>query len=252
MRNKLIVALVLIMGIAFAVIYTKAVVAIPPDDATLTELQFDGLMGSRYTEILLVFGNGLTKNFTAGVYNTVGLNGADPEGNRDSSPADLSQMDMARIQKDHSALSTVKNGPRRWTIDTLGVKAGKVREFQILEAHWVMWFPIPPEMLKGENTPYSAMHAKRDTSMGINKGSRAYILDDLDGNSWCMKSMSLIVDPNQKYEELKYLCLRLKLPEGWTFSSPNLEQDLVFTTDNSRTQITKDDICNTYDRRGGP
>ena len=35
-------------------------------------------MGSRYTEILLVFGNAITKNFTAGVYNTIGLNGANP------------------------------------------------------------------------------------------------------------------------------------------------------------------------------
>ena len=107
-------------------------------------------------------------------------------------------------------------------------------------------------MLKGEASPYAAMHAKRDTSMGINKGSRAYILDDPEGNSWCMKSMSLIVDPNQKFEDLKDLGSRLKLPAGWTFRSPILEQDLVFMTDNGKTQITQDDIGNTYDRVGGP
>lgn len=252
MKNKVFIAIVLILGIVAAVIYTKAVKPNPPDNETLTELEFDGLAGSLYTEILLVWGNGLTKNFTAGVYNTVGLNGADPKGSRDSSPADLSSIDMEKVKQDNGALSAVKNGPRRWTVDTIGVKAGKVRDFQILEAHWVMWFPIPPEMLKGENTPYSAMHAKRDTSMGINKGSRAYILDDPDGNSWCMKSMSLIVDPNQKYEDLKDLGSRLKLPKGWTFRSPILEQDLVFMTDNGKTQITQDDIGNTYDRIGGP
>ena len=35
----------------------------PNDDAQLTQMNFDNLMGSRYTEILLVFGNAITKNF---------------------------------------------------------------------------------------------------------------------------------------------------------------------------------------------
>ena len=34
---------------------------VPRDNAQVTELKFDGLMGSRYTEILLVFGNVLTQ-----------------------------------------------------------------------------------------------------------------------------------------------------------------------------------------------
>ena len=96
------------------------------------------------------------------------------------------------------------------------------------------------------------MHANRDTSMSINEGSRVYLLDDPDGNSWCMKSMGLISDPNQKFEELKNLGSRLKLAEGWKFRTKILEQDLVFMTDNGKTMITQDDIGNTYDRIGGP
>lgn len=121
-----------------------------------------------------------------------------------------------------------------------------------LKARWVMWFPIPDELREHKNLSYQVMHARRDTSMGINKGSRAYILDDPQGTSWVMKSASLIVDPNQKFEDLKNLGSRLKLPTGWKFRSPILEQDLVFMTDNGKTQITQDEIGNTYDRVGGP
>lgn len=243
----------LILLVAITGILLSACAEVPNDNAQLTERKFDNLMGSRYTEILLVFGNAISKDFTAGVYNTVGLNGADYVSNSDSSPAAiLDKIDIKKVKKDNGALSVVKNGARFWTIDHLGVKAGKVRDFQGLEAHWVMWFPIPAEFLKGESVPYEIMHANRDTSMSVDTGSRAYILDDPDGNSWVMKSASLIVDPNQKIEDLMNLGSRLELPEGWAFRSPILEQNLIFTTDNGKTMITQDELGNTYDRVGGP
>jgi hypothetical protein len=252
-RTIVVVSIIALIAIAAAVIYSKAVKPLPPDNSQLTEIKFDGLMGSRYTEILLVFGNALKHDFKAGVYNTVGLNGANPGGGGDSSPAAiLDKIDMKQVQKDNDAQSTVKNGPRLWTVDHVGVKTGKERDFQGLKARWVMWFPIPDELREHKNLSYQVMHAKRETSMGINKGSRAYILDDPEGNSWVMKSASLIVDPNQKVDDLKNLGSRLKLPTGWKFRSPILEQDLVFMTDNGNTQITQDELGNTYDRVGGP
>jgi hypothetical protein len=226
--------------------------SIPPDNAQTEEMTFENLGGTRYTEMLLVFGNGLTKNLTAGVYNTVGLNGANPKGGGDSTPQKvLDGIDLDLVKKNHKALKVIKNGPRMWTIDVLGVKAGKKRDFQGLDAHWVMWFPLPKEMIKGDNEPYTAMAAKRDTSMSILKGSRAYLLDDPEGNSWCMKSMSLVQVPDQKFEDLKDLGSKLDLPEGWKFRSVVLKKDLVFKTLNGSSFITQDNIDNTYDRVGG-
>ena len=224
---------------------------LPKDDAQLTELKFEGLMGNRYTEILLVFGDAVTRHYMAGVYNTVGLNS--PDGKGDSSPAAiLDKIDMKKVKEYNDALSTIKNGARLWTVDHVGGKFGKERDFQGLKARWVMWFPIPDEIREGKDLSYAFMDAKRDTSMGIRKGSRAYILDDPQGNSWVMKSASLIKDPNQKFEDLKNLGSRLKLPPGWKFRSPILEQDLVFMTDNGNTMITQDELGNTYDRVAGP
>ena len=226
---------------------------LPKDDAQLSEVKFEGLMGSRYTEILLVFGNVLTRNYTAGVYNTIGLNGANPGGGGDSTPAAIvDKIDMKKVKEDNDALKAIKNGPRLWTVDYVGVKMGKEHDFQGLKARWIMWFPIPEEIRKGSmENPYKVMTAHRDTSMGIRKGSRAYILDDPEGKPWIMKSASLIKDPNQKFEDLKELGSRLKLPPGWKFRSPILEQDLVFLTDNGTAHITQDELGNTYDLVGG-
>ena len=225
----------------------------PNDDAQLTQINFDNLMGTRYTEILLVFGNAVTKNFVAGVYNSTGLNGANPAGGGDSSPAAiLDKIDMKKVKEDNGALSTVKNGPRLWTVDYIGAKFGTERDFQGLKARWVMWFPIPDAIREGKDLSYSIMTAHRDTSMGIRKGSRVYILDTPEGSSFVMKSASLIKDPNQKFEDLKDLGSRLKPAPGWKFRTLILEQDLVFMTDNGTTNITQDEIGNTYDRVGGP
>ena len=227
--------------------------SLPKDDAQLSELKFEGLMGSRYTEILLVFGNALTGDYTAGVYNTIGLNGANPSGGGDSTPAAIvDKIDMKKVKEDSDALKAIKNGPRLWTIDYVGVKMGKERDFQGLKARWIMWYPIPEEIRKGSTeNPYKFMTAHRDTSMGIMKGSRAYLLDDPEGKPWVMKSASLIKDPNQKFEDLKDLGSRLKPPTGWKFRTIILEQDLVFLTDNGTAHITQDELGNTYDLVGG-
>jgi hypothetical protein len=246
-----IVAAVIVVGAL--VVYPKLVAEAPKDDAQITETRFENLMGSRYTEILLVWGNALTKNFVAGVYNTAGLNGASPANGNDSTPASIfDKIDMTKIAGANDALSMVKNGPRLWTVDYIGVKAGKERDFQGLKAHWVAWFLIPAEILDGKDLSYAVMNVRRDTAMGINKGSRAYILDDPQGNSWVMKSAGLIIDKNLKFDDLKDLGSRLKPPAGWKFRSPVLEQDLVFMTDNGKTMITQDELGNTYDRVGGP
>ena len=89
------------------------------------------------------------------------------------------------------------------------------RDFNGLKARWVTWLDVPKEMRKHESVAYKPIDGKRDTQLGINAGSPAFLLDDPDGDSWCMKSASLIVDPNQTYESLENLGDRLKPAPGW-------------------------------------
>jgi len=115
-----------------------------------------------------------------------------------------------------------------------------------------MWLDVPREMRTHESVAYKQIAGKRDTQLGINKGSPVFILDDPEGNAWVMKSASLIVAPNQTYESLKDLGSRLKPAPGWSFRVQILEKDLVLTPDNGNVRITQDELGNTYDRVGGP
>lgn len=224
----------------------------PTDDAEKVHMVYDGLMGTRYTEFIPVWGNPIKGEYMGGVYNTVGLNYPSAD-SKDSSPQVLlNKVDMDKVKKELNALSTVLNGPRMWTIDHLGVNAGKKRKFGNLEAHWVMWFPIPDEIREGKDLSFYVMPALRDTDMTIWKGSRVYMLEDPEGNRFTMKSCGLIKDPNQKFEDLKNLGSRLKLPEGWKFITKVLDKELVFKTKDGKSFIVQDDIGNTYDRVGGP
>ena len=74
----MVVVLVVLIA-AGGIIYRKAVKPTPPDNAQLTQHEFTNLMGSGYTEILLVFGNALKGDFMVGVYKTADLNGYSAE-----------------------------------------------------------------------------------------------------------------------------------------------------------------------------
>ena len=223
---------------------------LPDDDQGSTLMRFDGVRGDRYTEIFLIGGHAITHHLVAGVYNTVGLN--DAAGTGDSSPQELlDQLNMDAIKDEYELLATFKNGPRLWCLDWVEVMVGAERDFQGLQARWVMWLDVPKEMRKHEAVAYKEINGKRDTQLGINAGSPVFILDDPNGDSWCMKSASLIVDPDQTYESLERLGDRLRPSPDWAFRTLVLKEDLILTPDNGSVKITQDELGNTYDRIGG-
>ena len=221
---------------------------LPKDDAGAQLMRFEGIRGQRYTEIFIIGGN--VMHLVGGVYNTIGLN--ESNGTGDSCPqAVLDKVDVEALKEEYNAISAFKNGPRLWTLDWVEVMAGAERDFNGLKARWVTWLDVPKEMRKHESVAYKTIGVKRDTQFGIDAGSPVFLLDDSEGNNWCMKSASLIVDPNQTYASLKDLGARLKPPSGWKFRTTVLDRDLVLTTDDGDARITQDELGNTYDRVGG-
>lgn len=228
------------------------IVPLPADDAGAKIMRFDGVNAQRYTEIFLIGGNLATKELKAGIYNTVGLN--DPQGTGDTCPqVILDQVDTKTLAKQNKLIGTFKNGPRLWTLDWLDVLVGRERNLQGLHTRWVMWLDVPKQLGQNQDKlAYQKMTGKRDTKMGINKGTRVYLLDDPEGNTYCMKSAGLIIDPQQTYVSLKDLGSRLKPAPGWTFRTKILDQDLILTPNNGQAIICQDELGNTYDRVGGP
>jgi hypothetical protein len=214
-------------------------------------MRFEDVRGARYTEIFLIGGHAITHHLVGGVYNTIGRN--DPAGTGDTCPQDvLDKVNIDDLTKQYDVLSAFKNGPRLWCLDWIEVMVGKERNFTGLHARWVTWLEVPKEMRKHESVAYKTIDVQRDTQFGINTGSPAFLFDDPDGDSWCMKSASLIVDPGQTYESLKDLGSRLQPAAGWKFRAVLLDQDLVLTSDAGAAKITQDELGNTYDRVGGP
>ena len=122
--------------------------SIPTKDAANAKLMhFENTRAQRYTEVFAIYGDAVTKNLTAGVYNTIGLNGASPAGSGDSSPqALLDKVTPELVKSETGALGGFINGPRVWTLDWIEVNVGKERNFNGLKARWVTWFPIPKDM----------------------------------------------------------------------------------------------------------
>jgi hypothetical protein len=225
-------------------------VKLPDDDAGAKLMRFEGSRGGRYTEIFLIGGDVAAGQLVAGVYNTAGLN--DPGGTGDTSPQALvDRVDVDAVKEQYGVLAAFKNGPRLSCLDWSEIMVGQERDFMGLKARWVMWLDVPKEIRAHQSVAYKAMTGKRDTQFGFNAGSPVFLLDDPDGTTYCMKSASLITDPNQTYESLPDLGGRLKPPPGWRFRTQVLEQDLVLTPDGTAVIITQDELGNTYDRVGG-
>ena len=237
--------------LAAIVVYSKLVVTLPKDGADAKLNTFKDTYGHRYTEMFLIGGNAITKNLAANVYNTWGLNGSDTTG--DSCPAALlDKVDVKEMAKQYHMLAVFKNGPRIWTLDWIEVEMGKELDFGGMKARWVNWLDLKGISTKPGAADYKNITVTRHTHFGFNKGTRISVLDDPDGNSWVMKSFSLITFPDQKFDEISTLGSRLTLPEGWKFRSVVLEQDLILTPDKTGTaHITQDNFGNTYDRAGG-
>jgi hypothetical protein len=225
-------------------------VKLPRDDAGAKLMRFEGIRGQRYTEIFLIDADQSTGQLIGGVYNTVGLN--DPDGTGDTTPqAVLDGIDLDALKQEYGVLGAFKNGPRLWCLDWAEAMAGKDRDFTGLEARWVMWLNVPRELVTHESVAYKATTGKRDTRLGVNAGSLVFLLDDPDGNTYCMKSASLIVDPGQTYDSLQDLGGRLEPAAGWKFRTEVLQEDLVLTPGDGGVIITQDELGNTYDRVGG-
>lgn len=186
-------------------------VTLPSDDVGATLKRKDGIRGRRYGEIILIGTDPATRRQVGSVYNTTGLN--DPTGTGDSCPQELwDRIDVQVLTKEYNALGTVKNGPRLWCLDWIEGMTGAERDFAGLKAHWGMWLDVTEQMRQQSASAYAPATGRRDTQMGVYAGSPAFILDDPDGDSWVMKSVSLITHPEQTYEGLMGLGDRLKLP----------------------------------------
>jgi len=92
---------------------------------------------------------------------------------------------------------------------------------------------------------YKQTEVKRDNIWVYYKGTRVYELVDDEENVYMMQSYSQIEDENLTLADLMDLSSRLELPEGWSFQTRVLDEEVQLAAGGEAIVLT-DDFSNTY------
>jgi hypothetical protein len=216
------------------------------DDGKFTsEIVWSNMRGYRYTEVFITCpGGGPT-----GIYNTTGSN-IQPDDSKDSAPDDLiANYSDQQVAQDYHADRVYMEGVRHWVYDRNRFYIShNVRNLDGIDTHWGANVAIPKgvDMSKGQQF-YKMAKVTRDSTFWYEKGKPVFLLDAPNGMTFVMQSYTLA----NEYEDLAKLGDRLKLPEGWSFRSRILDQDLTInglTVDGKANQwiVTQDAFVDSY------
>ncbi len=197
----------------------------------------DRQRGQRYGEVLAVF---LTDDgLLAHVYGTQMINDC---------PQELwERLEPDAIAKELEAVLVKLNGPRYWMLDGLGSKAQPIEPI-MREFGGIMMRRIAVVKLGDDpaQIPYTVRHVDRRAVFFFDAGSRLYELVDPDGLVYVMQARCVGVDPDMSEEALLALGGRLALPDGWTYRSRILDEELVVDTSDHLASVLQDEFENTY------
>jgi len=199
----------------------------------------DNMRGVRYGEVLGVFAR--DEKLVAEVYGTQMLNDC---------PAELwDTLDPQIIATELGALGVKLNGPRHWMLDGLGTKVAAVepilRDFNGLKMRRIAVIEFKPGD-KPVTSPYEERYVNRGAQFFFNAGSVVYELVNPDGIAYVMQAYCIGVDPTLSQENLSELGSKLQLPEGWTFRSRILDEELIVDTTEHLATVVQDELENTY------
>ncbi|HEX7135605.1 MAG TPA: hypothetical protein VF228_23715 [Iamia sp.] len=199
----------------------------------------DGLRGLRYCEVLLLSED--DGSFRADVYNTLGLTDC-PQDQWDA-------LDAGAITAERDVTATILNGPRYWTLDEI-VQLEERERVESTFGELPMFLAATVELGETlpEQTPYTERHVARQTVFRFDAGTEVHELTAPDGRRYVMQSFSHIFDDSQTLDTLAGLGDHLELPEGWTFASRVLDEQLDVLSADGVATVVQDDLQNTYQR----
>lgn len=195
------------------------------------------MRGVRYGEVLLV--SLVDGDLRAEVYGTQMLNDC---------PQELWEgLDADVIAKETGAVFVKLNGPRHWCLDGFGAKVAVVDPV-MREFNGIMMRRIATVDLGGQPqaAPYMIRHVNRGALFYFDAGKPVHELVDPDGTAYVMQAYCIGVDPSLTAESLHTLGDRLSMPEGWTYRTRVLDDELVVDTTTGLATVVQDELENTY------
>ena len=195
------------------------------------------MRGVRYGEVLALFLR--EEGLEAEVYGTQLLNDC---------PQELWEtLDAAAIADEMGAVMVKLNGPRYWTLDALGAKVAVIepvfRDFNGITMRRIATVAVGDLSSVG---PYREMKVNRGAVFFFDAGSRVYELVAPDGTAYLMQAYCVGVDPTLTEADLAGLGDRLALPEGWTYRTRLLDEEVVVDTTASIATVLQDELENSY------
>ena len=195
------------------------------------------MRGVRYGEVLAVYlrENGLE----AEVFGTQLLNDC---------PQDIwDTLDAPTVAAEMEAIMVKLNGPRYWTLDGFGTKLQPMepimRDFNGIMMRRIAVVELGPEPKLG---PYNEMKVNRQAIFFFDAGQTVHELVNPEGEAYVMQALCTGVDPTMSVDSLDTLGERLSMPEGWSYRSRVLTEDLIVDTTTSLATVLQDEFENSY------
>jgi hypothetical protein len=157
------------------------------------------------------------------------------------------------IKKQHGALAATLNGPKEWMLDWVEIPLGTERDFNGKLITWSADLSLKGVNLrKWGKVPYETLTIARKSAFGMNKGTKVFLIDDTEGNTWIMKGFQLGLEPRWTLEEFSKdpASLCKQLPPGWKYRTKVLDQDLILIPETGVATIMPDEFINVYDKTG--
>ncbi len=158
-------------------------------------------------------------------------------------------LDPEALKTDLGALAIKMNGPRNWVLDGFGYKTAHIepviRDFNGLPMRRIATVEFEPGA-KPATAPYEIRRVNRGAVFFWDAGTEVYELVRPDGEAYVMQALCTAVDPTIALENLSELGSKLALPEGWSYRTRILEEDLVVDTSDHLATVVQDELENTY------
>jgi hypothetical protein len=204
---------------------------------TTPERLISDMRGVRYGEVLAVYLR--DTGLVAEVYGTQLLNDC---------PQEIwGTLDADEIAKDLGAVMVKLNGPRHWVLDGFGTKVQVVEpifhDFNGMQMRRIAEVDLGNEPAQ---IPYTERHVNRGAIFFFDAGSQVYELINAAGVAYVMQAYCIGVDPSLTEDQLPGLGSRLDLPEGWTFRTRILDEELIVDTTATVATVLQDELENTY------
>ena len=191
----------------------------------------------RYGEVLGVFAR--DGHFEAEVFGTQLINDC---------PQELWEtLDATEIAAEMGAIGVKLNGPRYWTLDAFGQKVAVaepvLRDFNGITMRRIATVDLGEIPKLG---PYNETKVNRGVIFFWEEGQTVHELINPEGHAYVMQALCTGVDPTMSPESLLTLGERLGLPDGWSYRTRVLEEELIVDTTATIATVLQDEFENSY------